>query len=289
MLRDTVEAETVTGQVMRWTGNRLGLRAHPLFIGVDLVARHNLEGHPTYLFGMHGEKGWWYYFPTAFAVKTPVATLLILVAALVSILRVRRAPAFAYIVALVPIAVYLGLTMMTHIDIGLRHLLPIYPFLFALLGAALAQWRPRYAIVACALLAAESLAAYPNYLAFFNAAVGGPANGPRYLLDSNIDWGQDVLKLKSWMDAQGVKQICSCYFGTAELRYYGIDWSNIPPTPDRRGEADCFAAISVTPLYGVYVAPGDYQWLRDLKPVAKIGYSIYVYDLRKAPGAASSR
>jgi len=188
-------------------------------------------------------------------VKTPVATLLILAAAVFFAMRPRASPPFAFWVAAVPIAAYLAMSMTAHINLGLRHALAPYPFLFALLGAAMVHWRARYALAACGLLAAESLAVYPNYLAFFNAAVGGPSAGPRYLLDSNIDWGQDVLKLKSWMDARGVKQVCHCYFGSADLTYYGVTGPETPPTPDKRGDVDCFAAISVTPLYGVTSRP----------------------------------
>ncbi|HEY2844796.1 MAG TPA: glycosyltransferase family 39 protein [Bryobacteraceae bacterium] len=304
MLRDVADARTATGRAMRWAGNRLGLPAHPLLEGINDVASHNFDGHESYLLGMHGKTGWWYYFPIAFAVKTPVATLILLFISLAAAGRrmVARvgprsqffhgwitASTFRYAVALVPIAVYGSLAMLAHIDIGLRHLLPVYPLLFALLGAAMARWRPRYAVAACALLMVESLAAYPDYLAFFNAAAGGPSQGPKYLLDSNLDWGQDAIKLKSWMNARGVREVCTCYFGTAELAHYGIAGPNVPPTRDRRREADCFAAISVTALYGNYVAPGDYTWLRSLQPVAKIGYSIYVYDLRRNSETGAER
>ena len=277
MLRDVADSRALPGQFLRWLGNRLGLRAHPLFEGVGIVMRHNYDGHSTYLLGKIGQTGRWYYFPLAFAVKTPVATLLILAISLFA----WRLPSFPAVIALVPVVVYAVFSVYANIDIGVRHLLPLYPFLFALLGAGMARWRLRYAAVAAALLVAESLAVYPNYLAFFNVAAGGPGRGPRYLLDSNIDWGQDLIKLKSWMDAHGVKEVCNCYFGTADLSHYGIGGPEIPTTRDRRGEADCYAAISVTPLYGLYVQPGEWAWLRDLQPVAKIGYSIYVYDLRK--------
>ncbi len=102
-------------------------------------------------------------------------------------------------------------------------------------------------------------------------------------MDSNIDWGQDVLKLKAFLDRYGNPEICASYFGRADLWYYGVAHRPIPATEDAKGRAgvDCLAAISVTQLYGVYGREGEYEWLRRLTPIRKIGYSIYVYDLRK--------
>ena len=91
------------------------------------------------------------------------------------------------------------------------------------------------------------------------------------------------------MDARGIKQVCNVYFGLAPIEYYGVTGPNVPTTADKRDEADCYAAVSVTVLNGVYVTPGDYAWLRPLKPVAKVGYSIYVYDLRKPHPEAPAR
>ena len=133
------------------------------------------------------------------------------------------------------------------------------------------------------LLALESLSINPDYLAFFNWPSGGPSNGPRYLLDSNIDWGQDTRKLKAWLDARNIHQVCRVYFGNAILAHYGIGELPLPGNEDtaERANLDCMAAASVTPLYGLYVPNDRYRWLREKTPVAKIGYSIYMYDLRK--------
>jgi len=133
------------------------------------------------------------------------------------------------------------------------------------------------------MLAAESLAIYPHYLAFFHFICGGPANGPKYLVDSNIDWGQDVIKLKRHLDQRGVKTFWICYFGSAELEYYGLEALSLPPERELgdTSKFDGVIAMSVTPLQGVYVPPEDFAWLRKRTPDAKVGYSIYVYDLRK--------
>jgi len=135
----------------------------------------------------------------------------------------------------------------------------------------------------CVLLTAESASSYPNYLAFFNAAAGGPKAGPRYLLDSNIDWGQDVKKLRSWLHARNIESVCMFYFGNTGVEFYGIPMKYLPRTweTEERERLDCVAAVSVTPLYGLYVPRDSYAWLREKEPAARVGWSIYVYDLRK--------
>ncbi|MCE5306395.1 MAG: glycosyltransferase family 39 protein [Acidobacteriales bacterium] len=280
-LRDTIDARSEYGELMRWLGGRLGLQAHSFLVGLGAVAAHNTVGQESYLLGKLAEHGWWYYFPVLFAVKTPTATL---VGVLIALVAAWRRPRFEL---LVPVVLYFAASMASGLNIGLRHLLPIYPFLFLLIGATLAAWRLRIGRLALwllpAALAAESMAVYPHYLAFFNAPAGGPGAGPRYAVDSNIDWGQDIKKLKRWMDARGVPQICLCYFGRANPEYYGIP--NVEPPQVNEQEnwkrMDCYTAVSVTPLVGVYTPRERFDILRRMEPVAKIGYSIYVYDLRK--------
>ena len=189
---------------------------------------------------------------------------------------------------LIPPAVYFVLSITSAIDIGVRHILPIYPFLYVAAAATLASlsWRraARFAMMGLGVLQiAECASITPHYLAFFNAASGGPGNGPRYLVDSNIDWGQDLKKLAAWLRAHGTHSAVVLYFGNAPMPYYGIDAKPFPAPDDERGwqTLDDFAAVSVTPLYGVYVPPEMFARLRRIQPVAKAGWSMYVYDLRK--------
>jgi hypothetical protein len=130
-------------------------------------------------------------------------------------------------------------------------------------------------------------AAWPHYLAYFNEFAGGSANGYRYLVDSNLDWGQDLKGLKAFMDRRGIDRIYLSYFGSDSPDRYGIAYDWLPsyelknPDPQaasvniRRGS---YVAISVTNLQGVYMQPQTlYRWLDRLTPVARIGHSIFVY------------
>jgi 4-amino-4-deoxy-L-arabinose transferase-like glycosyltransferase len=251
--------------------------------GLRIVRDHNRMGHETYLLGEKRREGVWQYFPVAMAVKTPSATLL-LAALLLLFALAKRPPAyFATIAIAIAAGGYFVWAMSSRINLGLRHLLPFYPLFYVLLAAgAVRLGRARLAAAAVALAAAESLAAYPHYLAFFNVLSGGPDRGANYLLDSNLDWGQDLKKLKRYAASQGDPPLCLEYFGTANLSYYGVRAMGVPRSDANEiAQVDCMLAISVTLLKGLYVDPGSYVWLHDKTPVAKVGWSIWVYDLRK--------
>jgi hypothetical protein len=257
--------------------------------GLEALIQHERDGHPSYLLGKFSGGGWWYYFPIAFAVKTPTGVLFLIAALLVlAVMRWRRGwqyfseiPFAVYAVGL-PIVAYFGWTLTIRVDIGIRHLLPIFPLLYVMLGALASRSRftARIALMAVLMVAAESLAAYPNYLSFFNVVSGGPAHGSDYLLDSNIDWGQDLRKLETF-SAEHKDPLCVSYFGTIDASYYGFKAKDLPQTPPEPPKSlHCFAAISINNLKGLIVGPEAYAWLREQKPFAKVGGSIYVYDLR---------
>jgi hypothetical protein len=258
---------------------------------------------PAFLDGEIREGGWWYYFPAAFALKTPLALLLLLGIGVAACIRRRSALGTSNILfVLVPATAYLGAGMVSGVNIGLRHILPIYPFaiLIAALGAKeLVRLRRPLAIAAMSIVgvawAAEFGRAYPHTLTFFNAVAGGPEHGYRYLSDSNLGWGQGLKELKTWMDRNGVPHINLAYFGQADPAYYGIDCTYLPGSPtfaiDRtaRPRLPGYVAISPTTLNGVYAPPTwrlFYAPFQDLEPVALIGNTIRVYWVEQWPEAA---
>jgi hypothetical protein len=282
-LRDAIDQSTALGRRVAWIGSRLGWRDHPYLIGLAQFASHGGGTHPAYLWGERSNSGWWYYFPLAFLIKTPVVVLLAL---LLAIPFAASQP-----LLLIPILIYGSLSVASHVNIGLRHLLPIYPFLYAFIAAGLLNLRGRFRtpliIAILAATAIESFAVYPYYTAFFNVLAGGPRNGPKYLVDSNLDWGQDLKRLGEFASSHGPTsrsqpQICVMYFGTAPTWYYLRYAANFPKLDEMSQGAplECqFAAVSVTPLEGVYVSPDWFKWARDVPPLARIGYSIYVWDV----------
>jgi hypothetical protein len=133
----------------------------------------------------------------------------------------------------------------------------------------------------------ESLSIYPHYLAYFNQMIGGPRNGHLYLVDSNLDWGQDLKGLKEYMVREGVSRVKLSYFGTADPGQYGIDYDALPSflVPEawegslslKKGDV---LAVSATNLYPLYVDLGPLAaYLLNSAPKDRIGYSIFIYEL----------
>ena len=272
------------------------LADHRYFSGLNELAQHNDDGHPSFLLGKVNRKGDARYFPVAFAVKSTEAALIGLLLALALLPRLWRRHGPLVCLALLAYPVfYFALSMAGNINIGVRHLLPIYPFLFALIAAALAAIPKPAASASTAAMAIGLIAAnstiYPDYLAYFNQFAGGPAGGTRYLLDSNVDWGQDVKKLKLYMDEHNIPLVQFAYFGMADLEYYGVRNGGLPGADEPRNidTLDNWVAVSVTNLYDVYFDRPTFSWLQRFRPAARIGWSIYVYDLRQQTIPAGKR
>lgn len=261
--------------------NEAGLLPPAYLEGLSFILQ-SADLRSAFLCGRYSEVGWWWFFPFAFLVKTPVASLILFFFSFVALAlwrwfpkswvatkpEVPRHPDFYDLSPLLILGGVYGLACLTsHFDIGLRHVMPIYPVLFVLAGANvfwLLGERPVFKIALAALLVGtmtESLAAWPNYLAFFNRFVGGPRNGYHYLVDSSLDWGQDLPGLRQWLEknapAANAPPVYLSYFGTGDPKFYGINALllpgffdlNTPQTFPLQGGVYC---LSATMLQGVY-------------------------------------
>jgi hypothetical protein len=254
--------------------------------GLRWLQRYSMRGAPAFLMGSHSYQGWWYYFLVAFAIKTPVPTLILFTVATVLMLRDRHDVAKREYLLYVPVVLFFLATFFSFLNIGYRHILPVLPFVFVAASKVITWARRRWMQVALALLclwyAVGTISVHPHYLAYFNEIVGGPENGYRYLVDSNLDWGQDVKNLKAYMDEAGLEKIRLAYFGSAHIDYYGIE--ALPVSVDKPEGLETSPsevyAISATYLQGGYLGDTEaFSWLRQYEPFAKIGYSIFLYRL----------
>ena len=285
-----VDRGSLFGRALYHAGARLDLPEHAYPVGLSQLTGHDHAGHPTYLLGKHSVLGWWYFFPVILAVKSTMAVLAALllalgvaaIAAARSFGRGKKREPFLWAVSLPPL-IYFAVSMTSHINLGVRHILLVYPFIHVAAAGVLARVpRKRIAVSLMAaivlLQAAECASIFPYYTAFFNALSGGPGNAPHYVLDSSLDWGQDAKRLAAYLHERGASDASIEYVGTADLHHYGLDSKPLPHDavqPEPHG----YAAASVTALYGAYQPESWLAWLRKKTPVARIGYSIYVYDL----------
>ena len=284
----------------------LGYLFHPEYYvkGVLHQLAHAEKGHPAFLLGMYSSEGWWYYYPIAFLLKTPLPLLILLVLSLLSYKKHPRSLDHAFLV--VPVAVFFLFFSIKLLCVGLRYVLPVYPFLFVLAGMAVSfRVKPIKVVMnvvvalLCGWFIISSLAIYPHYLAYFNEAAGGPDKGYNYLVDSNLDWGQDLKGLGEYMKKKGIEKVHLSYFGAADPRYYNIDYEWMPSyyLPDDYGGGHSrdrvfrfprsgIVAISATNLQNVYFSDKTfYDWLKEYTPIDKIGYSLFIYDLDQSMGS----
>ena len=267
----------------------------PWLSGFQQFLTLSQEGLPAFFFGEYSWHNWWGYFPLAFLIKTPVGSLVLVSTSLVFY---RSGSPLAYRHALflvLPVTlIFLAMTQ-AKTNIGLRHILPVYPFLLVLASrtATLHLRRPSLALlligIPLACTAISSLRIAPHQLAYFNESIGGPEQGYRYLSDSNLDWGQDLKGLKAYIEREKLPIIYLSYFGTAPPAYYGIRYQDVASKgtlgspPPEKVPADAprkILAISAYNLQDVSKADNPlFRWLWTRRPIAKIGYSIFVYDL----------
>jgi dolichyl-phosphate-mannose-protein mannosyltransferase len=234
LARVAVGAAVAAAIAILAAGAVYGFRFVDLFAGARLRLE-NLDDQWTYLLGRGSTNGFLAYFPVTFAAKTPLPLLaLVVVAGSLAIARAKRG-ADREIALLLPVVVYGAAAIASRFDIGHRHLLPIYPFLFVFAaklveGNALerARWRGALAALAIVLHAATTLRAAPHFLSYVNEAAGGPRAGPWLFGDATIDWGQDLPSLKRWMDAHGVARVRLGYIGAGSPSYEGIDCEVLP-------------------------------------------------------------
>ncbi len=287
------------------------------------LQQHTADGHAAFLLGENSMHGWWYYFPVALALKTPLPTLLLFLWSVTRrigytfnnlrlqkrdgrseeslLLHLTTSP---YLSLLLFPLLYFVTSLLSPLNIGYRHLLPILPFLF--IGTATGL-RPRgdderksmkhtptrtprlsrltqYALLVW--LAFGTLRMAPHYLAFFNEIGGGAKNGWRHLSDSNTDWGQAYKDLAQFQAEKELGTLQLSAFIFYDPAVYGVDYTPLTPLrgdtpaifPSRLDPPPGDYVMSTTTLNGIpMVDPEMYDWFRKREPDARIGHVLFYY------------
>ena len=278
------------------------------------LQQHIAGGHAAFLLGENGSRGWWYYFPVAFALKTPLPTLILLVASMFIVVAKARAVNGINVLTfgLFPLLYFVS-SIVNPLNIGYRHLLPVLPFIFAFIGVQLSNrishiaYRlsqrdfvtspPRRLVTLSLGLALlvwyvfGTARLFPHDLTYFNELAGGPDGGWRYLADSNTDWGQALKDLAAYQRAEGIERVRLSMFTFMDPAVYGVRYGPLTPMlgntpavfPSRFNPPPGDYVISATTLDGIPLAdPEMFDWFRKQKPDAKIGHVMFLY--RVKPG-----
>jgi hypothetical protein len=253
--------------------------------------------YTSYVLGKVYAHGVWFYFPLAFLIKSTAGVLALVLLTLGAIATRRLNCRREILFLTVPVIFYLLVALTVGMNIGVRHILVVYVFLYVLIGGAMStliaksrKWA--YAVGVLLLVhAVSSVLAFPNYIAYANELWGGPSQTHKYLTDSNSDWGQQLKSVKQYLDQRGVKDCWFLYFaeGVAEPSYYGIPCKPLPTintlwlnTPiDVPTSINGPVLISASNLSGVEFGPGSldpYGQFKLLKPTAVIDRGVFVFD-----------
>lgn len=289
LLKDSSVFSRITG----WMGEHKVLPEAYLY--GFLYALRTTEERSAFLNGEIRTKGWWYFFPYTFLVKTPLPLFgLMILAALASLfprfykkglIAEKNAPFRERLYQTTPLwclfLVYWIISIRSHLNIGHRHILPVYPIIFILLGAASSLWKADKVFIRWGtrlltlLFVLCSLSIRPHYLSYFNSLVGGPKNGYRHLVDSSLDWGQDLKTLKKLLAKKDPRiradRIYLSYFGMGNPEIYHIGARMLPCIPPRYGAfyfplTQGLYCISSTNLQQPYLLPSC-RWTESMEKV----------------------
>lgn len=279
-------------------------------LGLSLVFQRGIGGHTTYFLGGVSAAGWNQYFPIVYSIKEPLAFHILTLIALFYIAWLVKKPFwqetgrrmkewikfhFAEFSMLAFILIYWTISLASNLNIGVRHLLPVFPFTFILVSVLIINLlktpflKIKYAILAILILwqAISVISIYPHFLAYFNEIAGGPDNAYIYTVNSNLDWGQDLKRLAKWVEVNKIDKIYVDYFGGGDAKYYlkekFVPWQG--QRDEKEFEKGNYLAVSATflqagrgiPAPGFNQPHDYYHWLDKYTPLTKIGYSIFIY------------
>ncbi len=283
--------------------------AHYL-LGLLMATQRTAAGNTVYFMGMVSNTGWWYYFPLVYFLKVPLAFHILTLIALLWAVYLIRKPFwkrpfsrvaewirnhFTEFSMMIFILIYWATSLIGSLNIGVRHVLPTFPFIYILVTLGiinLIKTKKQISILLIILMVwyvGSSLITWPHYLSYFNETVGTD-NGYKYVVDSNYDWGQDLKRLRTWLNENNIDKVYVDYFGGSDAGYYLGEkyegwWGSKPPQEFPKGN---YLAVSATFLQGGRgnSAPGfnestnHYRWLDNYEPVAKAGASIFIYYIK---------
>lgn len=249
--------------------------------GFLMATQRTAGGNSAYFLGEVSNKGWIHYFPTLFITKEQIGFyILILLAIILALKNKKKLENPKTTIFLAFTAYYWAWSLWSPLNIGIRHILPTFPFIYILVSKSIIEWininkfKKVFVFAILLWIALEISFVFPYLLSYYNEFVGSWKNGYKIATDSNYDWGQDLKRLKMWMENNNVNRIYLDYFGGGSPKYYFgekyISWRYEKGSPPQGS----YFAVSANSLVG---AEHLYYWLKDKKPIARAGSSIFIF------------
>ncbi len=243
--------------------------------GLIMTFSHAAGGHRVFLLGKLADKGFWYYFPIIFLVKTSLASLLLIFLAIKKQWR-HQENSHQVNFFLIAAGIYFIIAMLSKANLGIRHIFPIFPLLYIIAGGIwplTKKWQKIAVVVAFGWLFIEVIITYPSYIGYFNQLAGGSSYGYKIARDSNLNWGEDIKRIKNYI-AKSIPEepyVIYGWNGETALDYYGIDRQ---PSEALNPASKGYIIIDASALVN-----RDYQWLQHYRPIDQITPGIFVYRL----------
>jgi len=235
------------------------------------------------IFGNYNPEGWWYYYIVVFLLKTSFPVLILLIIAVLLSRRLIK-DRMSELFITIPVVLLMIFTMFSVLQLGVRYILPIYPFLFVYISKianvnvqvnkGFVQRRLVYLFILilgfCHLI--STVRVFPHYLPFFNILAGGPNNGYKCLTWVNTDLGQELKGLAKYLDENNIKRVKLGYGIFAPPEIYNINYLPIKDIEKEKPENEVYA-ICATII-------NSFKWAKEYKPKCMIGHAIFIYDFR---------
>ncbi len=296
-----------------WMTKQELLRAPAQYLrGLLMASQRTAWGNTTYFLGEISADSWWHYFPLLYLLKVPLAFNVLTFIAFIVFFAVFRkawrhkeqflnvARRYFWMIALfLWITIYWAAAIGGNLNIGMRHLLPVFPFTYILVVFIIYQGlrsifqiklRKMATIFLCFLFAwyiFSSISTFPHYLSYYNKLGGGTQEGYKIAGDSNYDWGQDFYRLLAFVEKEKIEKIYLDYFGGEDEEYWlGEKYIRLNPKEIEKPPKG-WLAVSVNQLMGGISEPsphfdqetGYYDWLKKYTPLARAGHSIFIYKI----------
>jgi hypothetical protein len=291
---------TNENSINKFTGTWLGSIPVPLpeqfILGFDTQRIDFEQGISSYLLGQHSQHGWWYYYFVVLGTKETLGTLILMITAIPLFFFARfRSTWQNEVILLVPLVTLFGVvSSQTGFSLHSRYVIPALPLFYIWISRTGILLSSRFLVVRVVvptlllLGTISSLCVYPYSMSYFNEAVGGSPQGHRYLLGSNIDWGQDLYELREWLDEHPeVRPLHVVISHIYPLETLDIRSAGTPPKwrPNQKPIGTWDKQLTLGPQPGWYLlgtndlynANHEYDWFHELTPVQRIGYSLFIF------------